>query len=224
MRKRTSQPRSRSSGRSCSRCASEPEMPATFWVCRRRRLSCEPRRVEDAARPATARSGLPRRARAADVRAPRYRPWLISASALIRSASRPGPRERSAGRPSSSSSKMGFEASTGQARRGCLVDDLVGCARAHVVDERVVRRRAAPGYGCAEQASPIARARRGRARPRAARARRGAPAPRRRATGPWTCELDVGHRRRHCRERLVEPLRRRVAAEREQSNARPRSR
>ena len=32
MRKRMSQPRSRRSGRSWSRCASEPEMPATFWV------------------------------------------------------------------------------------------------------------------------------------------------------------------------------------------------
>ena len=34
MRKRTSQPRSRRSGRSCRRCASEPEIPATFWVWR----------------------------------------------------------------------------------------------------------------------------------------------------------------------------------------------
>ena len=34
IRKWMSQPRWTRSGRSCSRCASEPEMPATFWTWR----------------------------------------------------------------------------------------------------------------------------------------------------------------------------------------------
>ena len=60
MRNSTSQPRARRSGRSWSRWASEPEMPATFCTCRTRpeASSGDPRCVENSACPRIDRVAL----------------------------------------------------------------------------------------------------------------------------------------------------------------------
>ena len=140
MRKRTSQPRSRRSGRSWSRCASEPEMPATFWMWRTTPSVMRARRVEDATRPR-----LHRVARLdALAKPPPERRALVGARA---------PRARGSGRraragPRAGSSCVRVEQRVEDRVRGehrqaacrSLVDDLVRRAGAHVVDERVVRR------------------------------------------------------------------------------------
>ena len=70
MRKRTSQPRSRRSGSSCSRWASEPEMPATFCVCSTTPSITRAPPPRGCHAPTTAPSDPPRPAREAGGRAP----------------------------------------------------------------------------------------------------------------------------------------------------------
>ena len=121
-------------------------------------------------------------------------------------------------RSGSRSSKTGFDASTGRQRRRRLVDDLVGRAGAHVVDEHVgcarrarAPRRAAPAWPSSTRSPRSSSS-------RAARARRGARARRRRATGRAARAASSRRRARaDAAQDRLEPLRRRVAAERERA-------
>ena len=130
---RTSQPRSRSRGSSERRCASEPEMPATF---------CRWRTVPGFIGAATvARSAVgpvldgvvaPRRARAAPAGgAGRARAAAPRGLGIVAAEAELGGQQVVEDR---------VRREHGQARRSRLVDDLVGRAGAHVVHEHVAAR------------------------------------------------------------------------------------
>ena len=142
-RTRTSQPRSRSSGSSSSRWVSEPEIPATFgtWRTTPSAHAVTASRVEDA----DAAHDCDRVARATRSReplrptSPRARGRSSRERARIRS-----PRGAVGVVARGEAKLVGEErvedrvrGEHRQAGRGGLVDDLVGRARAHVVDERV---------------------------------------------------------------------------------------
>ena len=129
---RTSQPRSRSRGSSESRCASEPEMPATFCRWRIVSLLMALNRSEQPVGPVldrvVARDELAQLGTAPAVE--RAQPLgealgIVAIEAQLRRQEIVEDRVRREHR---------------QARRSRLVDDLVGRARTHVVDQDVAAR------------------------------------------------------------------------------------
>ena len=126
-------------------------------------------------------------------------------------ASSRGKRSSSRRKPA----KTGFDASTGQARRGGLVDDLVGRAGAHVVDERVRPRPSAPGHA---RAGPARRVITRSPTPSSATSDSSSARWRRSSSvsdGPCSDQRRLRHLGDGADHR-VEPLRRRRPAEREQ--------
>ena len=115
MRKRTSQPRSRRSGRSWSRCASEPEMPATFWVWSTTPSVMRYPRRRGCHGPTTAPSGSGLDALAkTSVRSPRDLPGSSRPALGFASAQLSGILAREALFSSRNASKTGLDASTGR--------------------------------------------------------------------------------------------------------------
>ena len=154
-------PRSRKAGQQQSRWASEPEIPETFGDVQDTPSSGGD--LEDAVGPALDRVV------ARDASAAARRPSGASTvdGARARESGRRArrrPRARSGARRAATTSKARVRGEHRQARRGRLVDDLVGRARAHVVDERVgaaragrAPRGAAPGRAIVDAVDAAAR-------------------------------------------------------------------
>ena len=202
-----SQPRARRSGSSESRCASEPEMPATFWTCR------TPHPRDAATHPVgPVLDRVARFDRLAQLAAERVA--VDAARARASFAARSSASSRS--KRSSGGSSVGEAAVRGEhrhARRRRLVDHLVRGALTHVVDEHVLAREQAGDLG-AVPAPSTRSAGRGAPRRSSALARSSSV-----SDGPRSSETPSAERGR-AHDRL-EPLRRRVAAERERAQASP---
>ncbi len=214
MRKRTSQPRSRRSGSSWSRWASEPEIPATFWVWSTTPSVTDPRRVEDATRPRLNRVAR-RHALAQSV--PQGR--TLGGIERGHPADPLGERARVPAREpllrleQLVEDRVGRE--NGQARGCGLVHDLVRRSGPHVVHERIMGREEPWDLGAWNRVSD---------RDALLEAQLGDHALELHAVralvvgqrGPLDRERDVLSGERNRGDRDVESLRRRVAAEREQ--------